>query len=389
MATERVYFKNLNALRFFAALAVIFHHVEQYKFWARVPSAWGNTVIDALGQKAVSFFFVLSGFLITYLLLEENRQRDDISVRNFYVRRILRIWPVYYLVVFVCLVVLPNVIDLSFLGIDTYDSKFTLKAFFLLTVLPNILRVYSPSVAGGNQLWSIGVEEQFYIVWPLLIRFFIRRMISFLIAFVALKFVVTIVLHMIAEANGTVASLALYRFWVFLKVEQMAIGGIGAWILFARKEKVLRMVYSKPIWYVSIVAVIGLMTIPFQHLILSYVEAFIFLSVIMNLSTNPSIGISLEHPLLNRLGNISYGIYMYHAICITICIYVLTLVGLHKENFILFNVLLYSSSLVATLLTAFFSYEYFEKFFLSMKEKFMIVKSNKESDAACADQQDK
>ena len=125
---KRVYFKNLNALRFFAATAVIFHHVEQYKFWAKIPNVWGSTVLDALGHKAVSFFFVLSGFLITYLLLEENRKTSDISIRDFYVRRILRIWPVYYLVVILCLFVVPNLLDLSFLGINTYDAKFFWKA---------------------------------------------------------------------------------------------------------------------------------------------------------------------------------------------------------------------------------------------------------------------
>ena len=62
---KRVYFKNLNGLRFFAAFAVILHHLEQYKYWAKLPSNWGNVTVDAFGHKAVSFFFVLSGFLIS------------------------------------------------------------------------------------------------------------------------------------------------------------------------------------------------------------------------------------------------------------------------------------------------------------------------------------
>src|SRR5688572_14220839 len=104
---KRVYFKNLNALRFFAATAVIFHHVEQYKFLSGYLNAWGNTAIDALGHKAVSFFFVLSGFLISYLLFEEDKRKGEINVKHFYVRRILRIWPLYFLIVSICLFVLP------------------------------------------------------------------------------------------------------------------------------------------------------------------------------------------------------------------------------------------------------------------------------------------
>ena len=114
---NRIYFRNLGALRFIAAVSVIFHHVEQYKFWAKIPNVWGNTTVDALGSKAVSFFFVLSGFLITYLLMEEQKKTGAISVKNFYIRRILRIWPVYYIVVIVCLFVLPFVFDFSYLDI--------------------------------------------------------------------------------------------------------------------------------------------------------------------------------------------------------------------------------------------------------------------------------
>ncbi|HYF69227.1 MAG TPA: acyltransferase family protein, partial [Ohtaekwangia sp.] len=92
---KRIYFKNLSALRFFAATAVILHHIEQYKFWAKIPNTWGDVTTDALGHKAVSFFFVLSGFLISYLLMEEQKKAGHISIKDFYIRRLLRIWPVY------------------------------------------------------------------------------------------------------------------------------------------------------------------------------------------------------------------------------------------------------------------------------------------------------
>src|SRR5690606_41666502 len=105
---ERVYFKNLSALRFLAATAVVFHHVEQYKFWADIPNIWGNTTVDALGSKAVSFFFVLSGFLITYLLMAEKTKTGHISIKEFYVRRIPRMCPVHYLVGIACLFLVPT-----------------------------------------------------------------------------------------------------------------------------------------------------------------------------------------------------------------------------------------------------------------------------------------
>lgn len=376
---KRIYFKNLAALRFIAATAVIFHHIEQYKFWAKIPNVWGNTTVDAFGSKAVSFFFVLSGFLISYLLMEEQRKTGEISVKDFYVRRILRIWPVYYLVVIIVLFVIPVVFDLSWLGIEMYDSKFTLKAIFLFLIVPNLLRVYSPSIVGGNQLWSIGVEEQFYLIWPVLVRAFFRYLIQFLIGFVVLKFLITAALAFISAERGGLVLSAISRFWILLKIEQMAIGAIGAWVLFYRKENILRVFYHKMTWFGSLIALIVLMTVHLDHWAFNYAEAVVFLLVIINLSTNPQVRISMEHPVLNKLGNISYGIYMYHTICVTICIYTLRSLGIHESNLVLFNVLMYSSSIGLTIAIAYLSYHYFEKRFLDLKERFMIVKSGSEA----------
>lgn len=376
---KRVYFKNLNGLRFFAAFVVILHHLEQYKFWAKIPSIWANVTIDAFGHKAVSFFFVLSGFLITYLLLEEDRKTHTISVKDFYVRRILRIWPVYYLVVIVCLFVIPVVFDLSYLGIDHFDSKFTVKAILLFLILPNLLRAYSPTIAGGNQLWSIGVEEQFYIIWPLLVKRFIKNMPVFLMVFIAIKLLITVMLEGLLLVNDSLALSAVYRIWILFKVEQMAIGALGAWVLYVRREKLLALFYHPVTWYASIACMVAMLFLRLDFWFISYLEAVVFFLVILNISTNSRLNISLESPILNRLGNVSYGIYMYHTICITLCLYALTYFGLDKSNLILFNVLFYVSSIVLTLGISLLSYEYFEKFFLSLKERFMIVKSGKEA----------
>jgi peptidoglycan/LPS O-acetylase OafA/YrhL len=375
---NRIYFRNLGALRSFAAIAVIFHHVEQYKYWAGLPNVWGNITIDALGTKAVSFFFVLSGFLISYLLLEENRQAGTIDVKNFYIRRTLRIWPVYYIVVIFCLFIVPHVLDTSFLGIEMYDSKFAWKALLLLLIVPNVLRVYSPNIIGGNQLWSIGVEEQFYLIWPVLFRAFIRNLLRFLLVFIAIKFLVTIILGILAASGGSLVLSAISRFWVLLKIEQMAIGAVGAWALHTQQKKIIELMHHKITWYFSLLALSSLFFFPTHHWMMSYIEAVIFLLVIVNLSTNPTVRISLEHKVLNRLGNISYGIYMYHTLCVTVCIYTLKKIGMMNSSPIVFNMLMYIGSLAMTLLVAFLSYEFIEKKCLKLKERFMIVKSGGE-----------
>jgi peptidoglycan/LPS O-acetylase OafA/YrhL len=378
---KRVYFKNLNALRFFAAVAVIFHHVEQYKFWSNLPNVWGNTSIDALGHKAVSFFFVLSGFLITYLLMEEHKRTDDISIRNFYVRRILRIWPLYYLIVLICMFFLPFVFDTWNFGGDFFARNYWLVTILLLLVLPNLVRTFVPNVVGGNQLWSIGVEEQFYLVWPVLVKKYLNRLLTFLFGFIFLKVIITVGLETLAARYDIMVIQKLLRLWVLLQVEQMAVGAIGAWVLFNNKERILSFIYKPAVFYLSCLLIGLLFIIPVHHWWIHYAEAVVFTVLIMNLSTNPAIKLSLETKGLNTLGNISYGIYMYHTVCITFCLFTLKYFSVPQYNYTLFNVLLYGSSIIMTLGVSYLSYEIFEKRFLEFKERFMVVKSGADQPA--------
>lgn len=109
----RIYFKGLAELRAIAALAVVFHHIELFKHREHLPSLFDSFFsgfIDQLGKNGVYLFFVLSGFLITYLLIAERKQHEKIDIKKFYLRRILRIWPLYYLVVIIAFFVLPQLV---------------------------------------------------------------------------------------------------------------------------------------------------------------------------------------------------------------------------------------------------------------------------------------
>src|SRR5687768_1669565 len=102
-----VFFKGINGLRFFAAFAVIITHIELLKGHFGYIHYWNEPMIFHAGGLGVYFFFVLSGFLITYLLLAEKSRFGEISILKFYVRRMLRIWPLYYLIVIIGFFVLP------------------------------------------------------------------------------------------------------------------------------------------------------------------------------------------------------------------------------------------------------------------------------------------
>src|SRR5258706_4011675 len=110
-----LYFKGLNGVRAIAALIVVLSHIDQFSDVLQIkkPGFLGN----GMGGYAVDMFFVLSGFLITYLLFLEKEKTEHISLKKFYLRRIFRIWPLYYFALFVAILliyfdVIPMIKDL-------------------------------------------------------------------------------------------------------------------------------------------------------------------------------------------------------------------------------------------------------------------------------------
>lgn len=380
---DKIYFSGLNGLRFFAATAVIFHHCEQYKYWQGLPSLWGvggwvSVCIDAIGHKAVSLFFVLSGFLITYLLLAEITKTGTVSLKKFYVRRILRIWPVYYVVIFIAFFALPHIIQDAELYKE-FNKNYGVALLIHLLILPNLLRATPLQVVGANQAWSVGVEEQFYVIWPFLVRMFHRVMVPFLLLFIAIKFALQGAAYWgLNNIDNLLVAGTIDKFhtvWQLLQIEQMAVGALGAWYLYQRNEKVLKVIYSKAFQALMIGFFLTFFFIDYNFFGHTLLEGIVFLGIIMNVSTNPDFFLKLRSERFNILGNISYGIYMYHTICISLIISGMLALG-WEENVILFNVVLYVFSFLGTLGISYLSYQYFEKYFLKFKEKFMVVKSS-------------
>ena len=100
------YFKGLSTLRFFAAYFVVLHHAEEIRKKYELIHLKDYSLFRN-GSLAVTFFFVLSGFLITYLLLKEQKRTNTVAINKFYIRRVLRIWPLYFLLVFLGTIVIP------------------------------------------------------------------------------------------------------------------------------------------------------------------------------------------------------------------------------------------------------------------------------------------
>lgn len=385
--SKPIYFKSLNALRFFAATAVIFHHVEQAKHWFGIPTLWGDhswkgAVVDALGHKAVSFFFVLSGFLISYLLFAEMKRKGRVQLGKFYLRRVLRIWPLYYVIVLTAIFVLPLLIGHAGFGsVGSGEGFFGILLLHLL-FLPNLMRASPWVLPGANQAWSVGVEEQFYLIWPWLISRFRNRIPQFLVGFIALKLLLQLIMSA-GLAYGLVPDWGMgllakvYTVFKLFQVEQMAVGGLVAWLLFTHQEGWLRWLYHPA----AIVLSLGLVS----WLVLgepsfdgyTVLEALAFSVLILNASTHPKMPNWLEGPRFSFLGNISYGIYMWHTMVILIVLSLLSYWLSPLVNPVWFNVLLYSLSIAITLVLSSLSYRYLEQPFLRLKERFTVVLSGR------------
>ncbi len=161
-ASGRYYRPELDVLRFFAFLSVYLFHVlprveaANHTGWLR-SAAWLAANFRLAGSFGVCLFFVLSSFLITELLLRERRQTGTVHVKAFYVRRILRIWPLYFFFLFFGAL-------LGHFVADWHMEAPRLLAFLLL--LGNwYVAVFGQTLNPIAPLWSISIEEQFYLTW--------------------------------------------------------------------------------------------------------------------------------------------------------------------------------------------------------------------------------
>jgi peptidoglycan/LPS O-acetylase OafA/YrhL len=350
----KLYFPGLNALRFFAASFVIMGHTEQVKQWMGMDARIG--VLNRLSGLSVTFFFVLSGFLITSLLLQEKRNTGTINVRNFYIRRILRIWPLYFAVVIIAYMVMPWLPGFSLSDNSVYrDAPDNIGLHLLLW--PNAALVLGLAIPYASQLWSIGVEEQFYAVWPLCMKA-VKRYEPMLILIIAI-FVVS---------RNLASHLGLKDVHYFLnltRIDCMAVGGLFAYYVFKKKHHAL---VSEPVKWITIALIVSFViagvAVPYiDNVVYSCLFALLILNI--SLTGKPTI---LETPLMRSLGDLSYGMYMLHLFAIG-----LVLIFASHLNTIMIHIL----TQCVTILMAYLSYRYFETPFLLTKDKFAVIENLK------------
>jgi peptidoglycan/LPS O-acetylase OafA/YrhL len=170
-------------------------------------------------------------------------------------------------------------------------------------------------------------------------------------------------------------------------LESMAIGGIGAYTVFFRKQRLLDIVFHPVVQVIMGLCLVGFLLLkdrvftlaqPFSPAIVSLV----FVTLILNVSCNKNFLLKLDAPILNSLGRISYGIYMFHPLVIFPCILLLNKTGWNRTLPLAYNIVLHLAVVSLTLAVSYFSYQYFEAPWLNLKKRFARVPSGGAADGA-------
>lgn len=371
MSGKKIYFPNLDGLRFYAFLAVFFAHSfwTEFDYISQNPAfAWMKDVAYK-GVSGVNFFFVLSGFLITYLLLAEKEKTGRIDIGAFYMRRILRIWPLYYFVVFVGFVVIPFV--QAKLGQATPEKA---NIFYYLAFIGNF--DVKPTSAVLGILWSIAVEEQFYLVWPIVFRLVPSR-------YYYMLFPVFIAVSIPTQFIPYPKSGSLIYSSPFVCMADLAMGGWGAYAVFTSARfrewfRTLSREFILGVYAVGIIYFFALYRLNelsftfgiFSRAILSVFFAFIIIE--QNYSDNSFYKVS-RFKTVSTLGLYTYSLYMLHFMCIYVVNKVLAILHLNTKMYqVIF--LQTAVSFVASIVVAWLSFNYLEKYFLTLKHRFSAKK---------------
>lgn len=353
-----VYLPGLNGLRAIAALSVVIAHISQ-----KGIADFGLSLIAELPMAGfgVTLFFVISGFLITFLLIKEFDKTNTIDVGKFYLRRIFRIWPIYYLFIVICFIVFLLTKEQQLL----HNTQMLWYVFFAA----NIPFIFKNGILILVHYWSIGVEEQFYLFWPGLVKLSKNKLLITASALFVLFLILKLVFWYFFGNQSY-----LYRFVSVTRFHCMMIGAIGA-ILYLNKSKIIFKLQNKFVQLIAwgVFITLGLNIIYIPSVISHEIIAIASLSMIVGqISINKRL-FSLENYFFDFIGKISYGMYVIHPLLV----YLLSRLYKHLDIYIpLKYFLVYSSVIGLTVFFAWVSYRYFETPFLKLKAKFTIVKSS-------------
>ena len=367
----RFYEPELDLLRFCAFLAVFFYHAIPNDYSALIPHfghalpAFLLNIRNAL-PFGVCMFFLLSSYLITKLLVLERANTGSIDVRNFYIRRMLRIWPLYITFLLVMFV----------LGrVHVFPQFETGRLLAFLFISGNIYNgLFGFSLNPISILWTISIEEQFYILWPGLARIgtaFLQRA-AWIIIGIAILSAVLLGLYARDPRNAVWTS-SLVHFQFFALGALLAIHfskrlptfSTLTRVLFAVTGAALILIATGPL-HINREPVISPFALALGYELMACGIVLLFLVFLGATQGRNRIPASLTY-----LGRISYGLYVFHQMALDTAQRLAIYYNIHGLKIIVAAAL--------TLCLAMVSYRFFEKPFLILKDRFAPVLAHAET----------
>ena len=377
MKNSRIYFQNLDLIRFVAAYMIVIFHL--FYGW---QANWGFPEILLDKNKELSFigkfiengfhnlsfgvdvFLLISGFLITYLLLHERATANRIDVPKFYMRRVLRIWPLYYLTIAIGPL-------LTYLFAEPEPSSYIPHLLFVgnFELINNGM-----SSAALNHLWSICIEEHFYLVCPLLVAFVPKKYLGPLF----LSIIAASIIYRISVAGTENYWMKIYMN-TLSRADVLAIGCYTGLLYYNKQLKFNTPVPVQIILYSLFVILYFSDVIVFwDNVFLVAIKKYFYVLIaglaIGNLLFNNELRfMPTKKNFLHYLGKVSYGIYMFNPIVVALFIKLF-----YKYQY--FNGWVYFFGIHLVLLVfVIASYHLYERPFLLLKERFSIVKSREKA----------
>jgi peptidoglycan/LPS O-acetylase OafA/YrhL len=355
----------IDVVRFIAFFFVFIHHFVYRggnSISTHPETFWTNTYVDSVtffGSEGVTIFFCLSGYLLSRILIAEFRTTGKLSVRSFYLRRILRIWPLYFSFILVCLLSAP------LLGNQVITKS---ELPYLLSFSYNWQQLFTGDSRGmAAILWSISVEEQIYLTLPLLLLLFFRWGFEKLaISLVFIGFFCRILFY-VNEQN-------LYRN-TFSYMSTIGIGmlfalyevNIRAWFNNHRRSLCLVSIFlivSYIFLFKQLFSVGSLQIIAFDMTAMTSIFLLLILGDREKGRTNPFL------KLFAYFGRRTYGMYIFHWPILALM--VSRGIFYNDQNGISILGLVFAFILVVSV--SVFSYRFFEKPFLDLRKKHQFIK---------------
>ncbi len=300
-ALQNTYYPSLNGLRGIAIIMVVFSHLRL------ADNFFYNTIFS--GPRGVNIFFVLSGFLISTLCIKEKVLTHSISLKNFYIRRVLRIFPVAYLFI-VSLIILNLFFKLGIHYINIMGASLYLMDF------SSYFRKHYFSWYTGH-FWSLSVEEQFYLIIPFILK---RKFQAYLLVILSIIFVLPLIIgfqYIFPALNKGF----FYAFTHFtIKFQAIAVGCLFSVLVF--KYPINKWFSGKAKIILNLLAFLLILFIPysdlfnlesvFTGLLIAFLIGYIIVSNITQ--CNDLVFKFLNTKILNTIGILSYSIYIWQQI---------------------------------------------------------------------------